>query len=253
MRFTAGEGLGPGLGWIIIMTASILSAEELAKTYGTPERELVVLQDVTFHLEAGSTCSIVGPSGSGKTTLLGLCAGLDRPSRGRVMLAGEDLTALTEERLALLRGQQVGFVFQSFHLIPTLTALENVMVPAELQGRRGVRSRAAELLERVGLGDRLGHYPMQLSGGEQQRVALARAFVNQPKILFADEPTGNLDADTAETVEHLLFELNLQNGTTLVLVTHNLELAAKTERIIALKGGRVVSDRSTRQEAVAGR
>ncbi|GAB4119252.1 MAG: ABC transporter ATP-binding protein [Acidobacteriota bacterium] len=228
---------------------SILSVEGLTKTYRTPQHELAVLQDVSFAVGAGSTCAVVGPSGSGKTTLLGLCAGLDRPTRGRVMLAGRDLSPLSEEQLALLRREIVGFVFQTFQLIPTLTALENVMVPVELQGRRGVRDRAAELLAQVGLADRLGHYPAQLSGGEQQRVALARAFVNQPRILFADEPTGNLDAETAETVERLLFDLNRQNGTTLVLVTHNLELAAKTERIISLKGGRIVSDRPTRMEA----
>lgn len=232
------------------MNDSILTAESLTKTYGTPERELAVLQEVNFTIDAGATCAIVGPSGSGKTTLLGLCAGLDRPTRGRVVLAGRDLNSLNEEQLALLRGELVGFVFQSFHLIPTLTALENVMVPVELQGRKGVRNRASDLLARVGLGDRLGHYPAQLSGGEQQRVALARAFVNQPRILFADEPTGNLDAETAQTVEQLLFELNRLNGTTLVLVTHNLELAARTERIIALKGGRVVADRAPRTEAV---
>lgn len=228
---------------------SILSVEGLTKTYRTPQHELAVLQDVSFAVGAGSTCAVVGPSGSGKTTLLGLCAGLDRPTRGRVMLAGRDLSPLSEEQLALLRREIVGFVFQTFQLIPTLTALENVMVPVELQGRKGVRDRAAELLAQVGLADRLGHYPAQLSGGEQQRVALARAFVNQPRILFADEPTGNLDAETADTVERLLFDLNRRNGTTLVLVTHNLELAAKTERIISLKGGRIVSDRPTRMEA----
>jgi putative ABC transport system ATP-binding protein len=228
---------------------SILSVEGLTKTYSTPQHELAVLQDVSFAVGAGSTCAVVGPSGSGKTTLLGLCAGLDRPTRGRVVLAGRDLGPLSEEQLALLRREVVGFVFQTFQLIPTLTALENVMVPVELQGRTGVRDRAAELLAQVGLADRLGHYPAQLSGGEQQRVALARAFVNQPRILFADEPTGNLDAETAETVERLLFDLNRRNGTTLVLVTHNLELAARTERVISLKGGRIVSDRPTRTEA----
>ncbi len=228
---------------------SILSVEALTKTYRTPQQELAVLQDVSFSVGAGSTCAVVGPSGSGKTTLLGLCAGLDRPTRGRVVLAGRDLGPLSEEQLALLRREVVGFVFQTFQLIPTLTALENVMVPVELQGRNRVRERAAELLAQVGLKDRLGHYPAQLSGGEQQRVALARAFVNQPRILFADEPTGNLDAETAGTVEQLLFELNRRHGTTLVLVTHNLELAAKTERIISLKGGRIVSDRPVRAEA----
>lgn len=224
------------------MNDQVLSVSALSKTYISGDRTLEVLHDVTFQIKAGTSCAIMGPSGSGKTTLLGLCAGLDRPSRGEVVLAGRRLNRLSEEELAETRSSLVGFVFQSFQLIPTLTALENVMVPSELRGERNVRRRASELLEQVGLGDRLGHYPAQLSGGEQQRVALARAFVNQPRILFADEPTGNLDAETAENVERLLFDLNQINGATLVLVTHNSELADRTDRVIALRGGRVVSD-----------
>ena len=206
---------------------------------------LTVLRDVSFTLEEGATCAIVGPSGSGKTTLLGLTAGLDRPTSGTVRLCGEDLGPLSEDERALVRNEHVGFVFQTFRLIPTLTALENVMVPAELRGATDVRGHAIELLQKVGLGDRLTHYPAQLSGGEQQRVALARAFINRPKILFADEPTGNLDADTGETIIGLLFDLNRTAGTTLVLVTHNLELARRTGRILRLRGGEVVSDERT--------
>jgi len=185
---------------------------------------------------------VVGPSGSGKTTLLGLCAGLDSPSSGSVVLCGENMGSLGEDARALVRNRYVGFVFQSFRLIPSLTALENVMVPAELRGDRSSRSRAAELLDTVGLGDRTGHYPAQLSGGEQQRVALARAFVNRPRILFADEPTGNLDVETGERVVELLFDLNRTAGTTLVVVTHDAELARRTGRIIRLRGGRIDSD-----------
>ena len=224
------------------MKDTILQTAQLTKVYRSGEKELAVLQDISFEVRESSTCSIVGPSGSGKTTLLGLCAGLDRPSGGQVFLGGKNLNGLTEENLAQLRNEQVGFVFQSFQLIPTLTALENVMVPGELRGERAVRRRAADLLTKVGLGDRLDHYPTQLSGGEQQRVALARAFVNRPRILFADEPTGNLDGETSDRVEQLLFELNRENGTTLILVTHNLELAARTERVISLKSGRIVDD-----------
>lgn len=201
-----------------------------------------MLNEVTLSIHEGETCAVVGPSGSGKTTLLGLCAGLDRPSEGSVTLCGVNLNGLSEDDTAALRNQHVGFVFQSFQLIPTLTALENIMVPAELRGEGGVLDRAKSLLESVGLGDRATHYPNQLSGGEQQRVGLARAFINRPKILFADEPTGNLDAETGEKIESLLFELNEKEGTTLVLVTHDLELAQKTSRIIQLKAGRVVSD-----------
>jgi putative ABC transport system ATP-binding protein len=225
------------------MKHTVLQVERLAKTYLSGNRKLTVLSDVSFEIEEGASCAIVGPSGSGKTTLLGLCAGLDRPTEGRVILNTQDLESLSEEELASFRNRHVGFVFQTFQLIPTLTAQENVMVPCELRGESNAGPRAAELLEQVGLGDRLGHYPAQLSGGEQQRVALARAFVNRPRVLFADEPTGNLDTDTAETVEGLLFDLNRESGTTLILVTHNLELAARSERTISLRGGRVVADR----------
>lgn len=220
----------------------VLSAKALTKTYASGSRLLTVLDDVTLDLRSGETCAVVGPSGSGKTTLLGLCAGLDRPTSGSVRLCGSDLSELNEDGLAALRNRDVGFIFQTFQLIPTLTALENVMVPAELRGDSGVRPRAEQLLEQVGLQDRFTHYPTQLSGGEQQRVAIARAFINRPAILFADEPTGNLDADTGATIEDLIFDLNETAGTTLMLVTHNLELAARTGRILRLRGGAVVGD-----------
>ena len=225
--------------------ASILNVHKLSKYYESGGAKLPVLEDVTFALEEGDTFSIVGPSGSGKTTLLGLCAGLDRASAGSVELNGIRLDQLSEDERALVRNQFVGFIFQNFQLIPTLTALENVMVPLELRGEKNIRPRSLELLERVGLADRHHHYPAQLSGGEQQRVSLARAFSNNPKILFADEPTGNLDAETSDKVVHLLFELNKEMGTTLVLVTHDLELAEKTNRIIRIKGGALVSDTLT--------
>ena len=221
---------------------SVLRVEHLTKTYRSGERTLTVLRDVSLSVHEGSRCAIVGPSGSGKTTLLGLCAGLDRPTSGSVALNGVALNDLNEDELAQIRNQHVGFVFQTFQLIPTLTVLENVAVPIELRGESRVRRRAIELLNQVGLGNRLDHYPAQLSGGEQQRVSLARAFINQPKILFADEPTGNLDGETAEKISDLLFELNEAAGTTLVLVTHNLELARRTQRIISLKAGSIRSD-----------
>ena len=221
---------------------SVLRVEHLTKTYRSGDRTLTVLRDVSLSVHEGSRCAIVWPSGSGKTTLLGLCAGLDRPTSGSVALNGVALNDLNEDELAQIRNQYVGFVFQTFQLIPTLTALENVMVPIELRGESGVRRQAIELLNQVGLGERLDHYPAQLSGGEQQRVSLARAFINQPKILFADEPTGNLDGETAEKISDLLFELNEAAGTTLVLVTHNLELAQRTQRIISLKDGSIGSD-----------
>lgn len=228
---------------------SILVAESLTRQYTQAGHSpLTVLADVSFTLGAGSTAAIVGPSGSGKTTLLGLAAGLDRPTSGTVTLCGHVLSALDEEARAAVRSRHVGFVFQNFQLLPTLTALENVLVPAELQGRSGAEQDARRLLGEVGLGDRLGHYPVQLSGGEQQRVALARAFVNKPAILFADEPTGNLDGATAELVERLLFDLNRSAGTTLVIVTHNPELAQRCGRVIRLRSGRVVAD-----EAAAAR
>ncbi len=221
----------------------VLEVENLTKKYPSGNRNLTVLDGVSFQIEQGSATAIVGPSGSGKSTLLGLAAGLDRPSSGRVVLNGRDLNPLSEEQLAELRNQHVGFVFQNFQLIPTLTALENVMVPLELRGGNHSREKAEELLSRVGLGDRLHHYPSQLSGGEQQRVSLARAFVNRPLILFADEPTGNLDGETSGAVAELLFQLNRDEGTTLVVVTHNLELASKTERVITLRSGSIESDR----------
>jgi putative ABC transport system ATP-binding protein len=218
----------------------ILEVHQLTKSYPTPAATLTVLKEITFTLPAGAACAIVGPSGSGKTTLLGLCAGLDTPTSGSVQLDGQDLHAMDEDGRARIRNKLVGFVFQNFQLIPTLTALENVMVPMELQGTGGARARGTELLGKVGLGDRQDHYPAQLSGGEQQRVAIARAFINRPKILFADEPTGNLDADTAEMVIQSLFEMNGSFGTALVLVTHNLELAQRTQQILKLKGGALV-------------
>ena len=223
----------------------ILDVQKLSKVYHSAHNTLTVLREVSFTLEAGATCAIVGPSGSGKTTLLSLCAGLDRPSSGTVVLQGVSLKLLSEEELAILRNTTVGFIFQTFQLLPTLTALENVMVPAELRGDKHAKARAVELLQKVGLVDRLHHYPVQLSGGEQQRVALARAFIGHPRILFADEPTGNLDAETSEMIIHFLFELNQDAGTTLLLVTHNMELAQRTQRIIHLKGGAVASDTAT--------
>lgn len=224
------------------MTSSLLDVQSISKVYRSGTTSLTVLREVSFTLEAGTTCALVGPSGSGKTTLLSVCAGLDRPTAGTVQLDGVDLNSLDEEALAALRSTMVGFIFQTFQLIPTLTALENVMVPLELRGDRRAKSQATDLLRRVGLGDRLHHYPVQLSGGEQQRVALARAFIGQPRILFADEPTGNLDAETSEVVIELLFALNREAGTTFLLVTHNLELAQRTQRIIRLKGGAIVED-----------
>lgn len=217
----------------------MLEIKNLTKTYNSGSRSLTVLDHVSFKIEPGETFSIVGPSGSGKTTLLGLCAGLDRASEGSVILNGIALDSLSEDERAAVRNEHVGFIFQNFQLIPTLTAIENVMIPLELRGEKGAKKRAGDLLERVGLGDRKNHYPTQLSGGEQQRVSLARAFSNNPKILFADEPTGNLDEETSEKVEALLFELNRDMGTTLVLVTHDLELAAKTQKIIKLRGGKL--------------
>ncbi len=219
-----------------------LRVEQLTKTYQSAGQSLTVLHDVSFTLEAGQSFAIVGPSGSGKTTLLGLCAGLDRASSGSVWLNGVQLDGLNEDQRAAVRNQHVGFIFQNFQLLPTLTALENVMVPLELRGQKGAERTARDLLGRVGLADRSHHYPLQLSGGEQQRVSLARAFSNRPAVLFADEPTGNLDEDTSHTVENLLFDLNREAGTTLVIVTHDLELAAKTGRMIRIRGGHVVDD-----------
>ncbi len=219
------------------MRNSILKVENLSKIFESGSKRLTVLNNISFTVESGDTLSIVGPSGSGKTTLLGLCAGLDDASEGSIYLNGFHLNNLNEDERSQLRSRYVGFVFQNFQLIPTLTALENVMIPAELNGTANAQQSAREWLEKVGLGDRVDHYPVQLSGGEQQRVALARAFINQPKILFADEPTGNLDDETGIVITNLLFELNQKAGTTLVLVTHNLELAKRTRRTIRLKSG----------------
>jgi len=220
---------------------SLLRCASLTKTYASGGHELTVLSNITFEVEAGAFVAILGPSGSGKSTLLGLLAGLDRPTAGAVHLDGVVLNDLSEDERARLRGEKVGFVFQSFHLIPTLTALENVQVPLELRGQ-AARTRAQELLERVGLKERAHHYPAQLSGGEQQRVALARAFSHGPRIVFADEPTGNLDAATGATVIALMEEMNRALATTLVLVTHDSELAARARRIIRLADGAVVAD-----------
>ena len=219
----------------------MLHCHGLTKTYRSGARDLTVLNDITFGVEPGGFVAIVGPSGSGKTTLLGLLAGLDRPTSGRVVMDGIDLDTLDEDARARMRADRVGFVFQSFQLIPTLTARENVQVPLELNGQAD-DGRADDLLSRVGLGDREHHYPMQLSGGEQQRVALARAFANRPRLLFADEPTGNLDARTGAGIVDLMVELNRDLGTTLVLVTHDPELAGRAHRIIRLADGRLVSD-----------
>ena len=227
----------------LIMTGQeMLKVERLTKTYPTAAGSLTVLHEVSFVLAEGASLAVVGPSGSGKTTLLGLCAGLDQPSAGTVELAGRALGPLSEDQRARVRNAQVGFVFQNFQLIPTLTALENVLVPLELAGVREGEGEARALLARVGLEERTDHYPAQLSGGEQQRVALARAFVNRPKILFCDEPTGNLDADTAGAMVELIFGLNRERKTTLVLVTHDIELARRCHRVIRLRGGAVVED-----------
>lgn len=215
----------------------ILELRQVNKIYKSAGSDLQVLKGIDFSVEKGDTVAIIGPSGSGKTTLLGICAGLDQSSSGTVALNGIVLNGLSEDRRAAVRNNYVGFIFQNFQLMPTLTALENVMVPLELRGQKGAKQIAMELLEKVGLADRAQHYPVQLSGGEQQRVALARAFSNKPAILFADEPTGNLDEETGEKIEEMLFALNREAGTTLIIVTHDPELAAKTSRIISMKGG----------------
>ena len=217
----------------------ILELRQVNKIYKSAGNDLQVLKGIDFSIAKGDTVAIIGPSGSGKTTLLGICAGLDKSSTGQVFLNGIALDGLNEDQRASVRNNYVGFIFQNFQLMPTLTALENVMVPLELRRQSGAKTRALELLEKVGLKDRAGHYPVQLSGGEQQRVALARAFSNKPAILFADEPTGNLDAETGEKIEQMLFELNREAGTTLIIVTHDAELAAKTSRIISMKGGTI--------------
>ena len=220
----------------------ILNITGLSKTYSSAGTSLTVLNNINFSVDAGSAVAIVGPSGSGKTTLLGLCAGLDRSSNGSVELNGIRIDQLSENKRAQVRNLYVGFIFQNFQLLPTLTALENVMVPLELRGERNIKPRALELLDKVGLSNREANYLSQLSGGEQQRVSLARAFSNSPKILFADEPTGNLDAETSEKIVKLLFDLNQEKGTTLVMVTHDMEIASKTQRIIRIKGGALVGD-----------
>lgn len=222
--------------------SAILSVNHLRKTFKSAEQTLTVLHDVSFAIDEGSACAIVGPSGSGKTTLIALCAGLERPSGGSVLLNAIPIDSAPEEELARVRNQLIGFIFQNFQLLPALTALENVMVPAEIRGETRAREYAMELLKKVGLENRLNHYPVQLSGGEQQRVAIARAFINRPKILFADEPTGNLDAETSRDIIRLIFDLNTTAGTTLMLVTHDRDLSQHAQRVITLKGGRVVSD-----------
>jgi putative ABC transport system ATP-binding protein len=224
------------------MSQFVLQAEQLTKTYRSAGKELTVLDNVSFNVEQGNSVSIIGPSGSGKTTLLGLCAGLDTPSSGVISLMSFKLNAMSEDDRAYVRNQYVGFVFQNFQLLATLTALENVMVPLELRGEKNVMNKAKDLLSRVGLSNRMTHYPSQLSGGEQQRVAMARAFITDPKILFADEPTGNLDEENAQHITELLFGMNKEQKTTLILVTHNLELAQKTQRILRMRGGRLVEE-----------
>jgi len=225
-----------------IMSTVILQAEKLTKVYRSGDKELVVVDNVSFTVEQGNSLALIGPSGSGKTTLLGLCAGLDTATSGIVSLMGFKLNAMSEDDRAYVRNQYVGFVFQNFQLLSTLTALENVMVPLELRGERNVNQKAKDLLARVGLSDRLHHYPSQLSGGEQQRVAMGRAFITDPKILFADEPTGNLDEENATHITDLLFGMNKEKGTTLVLVTHNLDLAQRTQRILRMRGGKLVEE-----------
>jgi putative ABC transport system ATP-binding protein len=220
-----------------------LEVAQLTKRYPSGDKLLTVLNQVTFALPAGSICAITGPSGSGKTTLLGLCAGLDQPNDGSVVIDGVNLAGLSEEQRAAFRRKSLGFVFQNFRLLPTLTALENVMVPVELLGLPDAKARAQDILARVGLENRTGHFPTQLSGGEQQRVGLARAFVHKPKILFADEPTGNLDTETGDKITELLFDLNRVEKTALVIVTHNPDLAKRTGRILQLSAGTLVSDR----------
>jgi len=224
------------------MSDAILRCRSLSRTYRSGSRDLTVLKDITFDVSPGEFLAILGPSGSGKTTLLGLLAGLDLPTSGMVQLDGENLDSMTEDERARLRVEKIGFVFQSFQLMPTLTAQENVQVPLELRGQSEAGTRARDLLTRVGLSGREHHYPVQLSGGEQQRVALARAFSTRPKVLFADEPTGNLDASTGATIIELMAELNHDQGTTLILVTHDLELASRARRTIRLADGHLSGD-----------
>ncbi|MGB0404346.1 MAG: ABC transporter ATP-binding protein [Salibacteraceae bacterium] len=228
----------------------ILELKNTSRKFTSGERSIEVLSNVNFDISSGETVAIVGPSGSGKTTLLGLCAGLDIPTSGNIQLVGGNLEKMSEDQRAILRRDKVGFVFQNFELIPTLTALENVAIPLDLKNVSGANQKAQEFLNRVGLEHRAHHYPTQLSGGEQQRVAIARAFVHNPQIVFADEPTGNLDEETGTNIENLLFSLNKERGTTLVLVTHNLDLAAKAQRIIELKSGVVIRDEKSKSEGL---
>lgn len=221
---------------------SILSVDQVSKIYQNGSRKLTVLDNVSFQVAAGESIAIVGPSGSGKTTLLGLCAGLDKASSGSILLHGNSMETLSEDERAAVRNQHVGFIFQNFQLLSTLTALENVMVPLELKKKKNAKAKAMDLLVQVGLKDRATHYPNQLSGGEQQRVSIARAFANEPKILFADEPTGNLDTETGALIEDLIFNLNKALSTTLILVTHDIELAGRTNRIIQIRGGKIQED-----------
>ena len=222
--------------------SNVLEAHQLSKEVSSPEGALTILKQVSFTIAAGETVAVVGPSGAGKSTLLALLAGLDLPTRGHVNLNGANLSELDEDGRALLRAESVGFVFQSFHLVPSLNALENVMLPLELAGHDDARRAAREIIDKVGLADRWSHYPAQLSGGEKQRVAIARAFATEPAVLFADEPTGNLDSRTGENIMELMFELNRSSSTTLVLVTHDNGLAARCERVLALDAGGLVSD-----------
>ncbi|MCB0669540.1 MAG: ABC transporter ATP-binding protein [Saprospiraceae bacterium] len=227
----------------------ILQVKDVSKEYQSGQHQLTVLDKITFTIQPGETVAIVGPSGSGKTTLLGLCAGLDYPSRGQIILDHQVLNDLDEDERADLRNEKIGFIFQDFQLIPTLTAEENVSVPLELRGDKNAGAVSKSLLDRVGLSERSHHYPVQLSGGEQQRICIARAFSTSPPILFADEPTGNLDEETGEQIESLLFDLNREKGTTLVIVTHDMELARRTNRIIRLKGGQIISDQEVAAHA----
>lgn len=221
---------------------TVLSLDKVSKTFSSGDRSLEVLKQSSFNARAGESIAVVGPSGSGKTTLLGICAGLDTPTSGETKLNGVSLGELSEDQRSDVRNRFVGFVFQNFQLLPTLTALENVMVPLELRGQGDVESEAKDLLKKVGLGERVDHYPVQLSGGEQQRVAIARAFINRPRILFADEPTGNLDSDTSHSIVDLLFELNRKSGTTLILVTHDRELASQTDRVLRIDNGKIMEE-----------
>jgi len=222
--------------------ATVLAAHNISKEVSSPEGSLTILDDVSFNVSAGESIAVVGPSGAGKSTLLALLAGLDLPTKGHVVLNGANLSELDEDGRARVRAESVGFVFQSFHLVPSLNALENVMLPLELAGGEDARSASRKIIDKVGLGDRWSHYPAQLSGGEKQRVAIARAFATEPAVLFADEPTGNLDSRTGSNIMALMFDLNRSSSTTLVLVTHDLSLAERCDRIVSLDAGRLISD-----------